>query len=427
MIISVMLLRKKYVDFEHYIWVLLPVDMYGISIAGAVIKPYMLFSLLLLFRMLHKKQVKIIFYNKWVLMGGFLSVFLVFVNLINNPGYSSAKAALLVWIVWFCSVIYLTNCGENTASNVPDVLIATGVGYGLVFILGYALTTLGLTVPGVLAGERTQPGFFLSFSNIYQGALIQMSRLRGFTIDPNTMIGTFAFCSVAGILKISRGEGKKLEWLGVMVSAICVLLSNSRTGLICFLALCIMATLVGYRIASKRIRSIMKVFALLVLFIGITVFITTDVFSKAVNAIVAVYANRSGLSDEYGRFTIWKNAISVFMSQNPWVGVGLGQMQFYTSSNRACHNTWLEMVCGSGILIGGTLVIYFILMLSTNGIKAMKQNNTAQSDIVWCMLLGTLVVMISLVSVDNMTYSYLWFGTVMLSATMCGLNRQNIR
>ena len=37
--ISWLLCRKK-VAWYHYIWMLLPVEMYGITIAGATIKPY---------------------------------------------------------------------------------------------------------------------------------------------------------------------------------------------------------------------------------------------------------------------------------------------------------------------------------------------------------------------------------------------------
>ena len=40
----------------------------------------------------------------------------------------------------------------------------------------------------------------------------------------------------------------------------------------------------------------------------------------------------------------------------------------------------------------------------------------------WCIILGSIVVIVSLVSVDNMTYSYLWFGTAMIAVIMSDFN-----
>lgn len=422
-ILTAMLLRKQKISLEHYVWMFLPIDMYGISIAGAVIKPYILFCFFLFARILLKKDFKLRYRSQWVLTGGFLSVLMILVNLINNSGFSAAKAALLVFLVWFCSVIYLSQCGESSKTDISKVLIATGVGYGVVFVLGYLLAIAGVEIPGVYAMERDQQGFFLRFANVYEGNHIVMYRLRGFTIDPNTMIGTFAFGGVTAILKIIKGKGKILEWMCIILSAVCVLLSNSRMGLICFAFLCVAAVIVGYRVADARTRSFLKVGAIFMILIGIFISVTTDILSRIVDEIVANYANRSSLNDEFGRFTVWQDAISVFlMSKNPLLGVGMGQMQYYTASGRACHNTWLEMICGSGILVGGALVLYFVLHIITGIFKANKLKSSENSELIWCMILGVLVVAISLISVDNITYSYLWFGLAVFSFAVCEQN-----
>ena len=36
---------KKGISWYHYIWLLLPIEMYGVTIAGATLKPYMLFGI----------------------------------------------------------------------------------------------------------------------------------------------------------------------------------------------------------------------------------------------------------------------------------------------------------------------------------------------------------------------------------------------
>ena len=36
---------KRGIGWYHYIWLLLPIEMYGVTIAGATVKPYMLFGI----------------------------------------------------------------------------------------------------------------------------------------------------------------------------------------------------------------------------------------------------------------------------------------------------------------------------------------------------------------------------------------------
>ena len=79
---------------------------------------------------------------------------IVLVNLINNRTSSAPKAALLLLIVWGCVVLYLLNCGKSTATDIPNVMIATGIGYGVIFIVGYIVMNMGLELPGIVAGSR---------------------------------------------------------------------------------------------------------------------------------------------------------------------------------------------------------------------------------------------------------------------------------
>ena len=57
--ISWLLCRKK-VAWYHYIWMLLPVEMYGITIAGATIKPYMILGVFMIIKnLLDRKAHKV--------------------------------------------------------------------------------------------------------------------------------------------------------------------------------------------------------------------------------------------------------------------------------------------------------------------------------------------------------------------------------
>ena len=58
--LSWLLCRKK-AAWHHLIWMLLPIETYGVSLAGATIKPYMMFGgLIILHNILRKKAHKIL-------------------------------------------------------------------------------------------------------------------------------------------------------------------------------------------------------------------------------------------------------------------------------------------------------------------------------------------------------------------------------
>ena len=82
-VLSYLALGKNKVSFEHLIWILLPVDMYGISVAGATIKPYMIFCMILLIRMLIRRDWQF-HTSKWLIGAGVISGAVVIINIANN-------------------------------------------------------------------------------------------------------------------------------------------------------------------------------------------------------------------------------------------------------------------------------------------------------------------------------------------------------
>lgn len=414
-LLSYLALGKEKVSFEHLIWLLLPVDMYGISIAGATLKPYMLFSVLLLLRLLLQRNEKLVI-NSWVYISGLLSFAVVLVNIFNTQTSSSPKAALLLLIVWGCVVLYLLNCGQSTTKDIPNAMIAAGIGYGIVFIIGYIFMKTGVNFPGILASNRSSVGFFMEFSNVQNEVVVYSYRLRGFTVDPNTMIGTFAFCAACCILRIVNGSKRIREWLGLIISGICVLMSNSRMGVLCFAFLALISFIISYRIAPRKVKNTIQL--LLLFFIGVSciLFIATDLLQKIISYILDMYYSRAKLNDQHGRFTIWRNALSVLFEQNPLFGIGLGQMRYYTATGKDCHNTWLDMICANGLIVGSALLLHFINVMFISVNIAKNKANKLPKDLLWSLIIGMLTVMLSLLAVDNLTYSYLWFSTSLLSA-----------
>ncbi len=414
-LLSALALGKRHISMEHFVWILLPIDMYGIQVAGITIKPYMVFCGWLFLRMLLNGQTKIKAIRGWTLPAIGIIVILFIVNMFNSSSLYSLSAPCMLMVVWFCMTIYTSFWGETAQDDIPEAMIATGIGYGFVFLIGFLLLTLGIPISGVGASERTEPGFILQFSNMFQGVLIQKWRLRGFTIDPNTMLGTFVFSGIVCLIRILMEENSKREWLCLMLSMACIFLSNSRTGLMCFALALVMSVFAAYWKGSPQIRKRIEVITLIVIFVMIAVMVGTDWIRNLISSFLGLYANRSGLNDEYGRFTIWKEAVGILMEKNPFFGIGMGQMQFYTSVNRACHNTWLECLCGNGIILGSIFILFLLFTLIKGGIKAKYNTCSRYNQLLWSLTIGITVVVISLISVDNITYSYLWFG---LSALM---------
>lgn len=414
-LLSALALGKRHISMEHFVWILLPIDMYGIQVAGITIKPYMVFCGWLFLRMLLNGQTKIKAIRGWTLPAIGIIVILFIVNMFNSSSLYSLSAPCMLMVVWFCMTIYTSFWGETAQDDIPEAMIATGIGYGFVFLIGFLLLTLGIPISGVGASERAEPGFILQFSNMFQGVLIQKWRLRGFTIDPNTMLGTFVFSGIVCLIRILMEENSKREWLCLMLSMACIFLSNSRTGLMCFALALVMSVFAAYWKGSPQIRKRIEVITLIVIFVMIAVMVGTDWIRNLISSFLGLYANRSGLNDEYGRFTIWKEAVGILMEKNPFFGIGMGQMQFYTSVNRACHNTWLECLCGNGIILGSIFILFLLFTLIKGGMKAKYNTCSRYNQLLWSLTIGITVVVISLISVDNITYSYLWFG---LSALM---------
>ena len=65
--------------------------------------------------------------------------------------------------------------------------LATTIGYGIVFTVAWLMFSRGITPDGVYASERLEPGIVLRLAS-FGGNVSQ--RMRGFCIDPNSVITT---------------------------------------------------------------------------------------------------------------------------------------------------------------------------------------------------------------------------------------------
>lgn len=416
LILSCLPLINKKIDLANYMWLLIPIDAYGLSVAGAIIKPYMIFALLLpvIFYARNKGNEFDLSATKGQLLAGVLSALIILVNVINCGDFSAVKAAVMAFVVYVCAQFYTSCSKSDKFEQLSDVFIASAFGCGIIYIIAYICLQRGFDIDGIIALERAQDGMFMQMSNMSNGQYIRTYRLRGFAYDPNTMFLPFIFAISACVSRLF----KKFNFyyvITIAVSVFCMLLSSSRMGLLCCAASIVISACVGLGqldSVKKKITTFISVLAVCIA--GLTAMMSR--FSQSYFAsLLSTYTNRSSLTDEYGRFSIWKECLSIYWEKSPLWGVGLGNMSTMTTTERMTHNTWLQLVCECGIIVGGCVVLYFFCVMVYGWTKVRSKHlqdadNTAYLSVV----IGFTVTIIALTSVDNITCSYLWFGALLL-------------
>jgi uncharacterized membrane protein HdeD (DUF308 family) len=80
----------------------------------------------------------------------------------------------------------------------------------------------------------------------------------------------------------------------------------------------------------------------------------------------------------------------------------------------------LEFLCSGGILLGSVIIFHFACM-SVSGLRyAVSARSARSKEFIWTMVLGVIGVIISLLAVDNVTSSYLWFGMSVIAGITNG-------
>lgn len=347
---------KRGISWYHYIWLLLPIDMYGVTIAGATLKPYMLFGICIIIGdFVRSKAVRV----------HIAIVAIVFALIISNFLTGFVIASIMQHIM-FILILIIGYCYQNYQSDgiefdeMGEAALAATIGYGMVFTIVWLVFSYGVTAGGIYASERLDAGIVLKLTS-FGGSVT--SRLRGFCIDPNSVITTLipgATFALANIVYQKREIFKNLLAISVYLGV--VFYSGSRMALICSLGMLIVFFVIGYsKSVNKQRIAVIGIAVVVFLVIGMIVNIDTIILEVA-KIWVDLFGNRSTLTSEYGRLTIWKTNIEYLISNSKeWIGVGQNQIYLLSKSGLACHNTWLEWICGTGIILGTIIDFWFIL------------------------------------------------------------------
>lgn len=399
---------RKGISWYHYIWLFLPIEMYGVTIAGATLKPYMLFGIC-------------------VVIGDFIENRTIRVNttivaiifaLIFSDYLTGFITASVMQHIMFIFVLMIGCCYQNCQQNgiefdeIGEVALATTIGYGIVFTVAWIMFNVGINIGGIYALERLETGIVLQLASF--GGNVS-SRLRGFCIDPNSVITTLipgAAYAIANIAYQNQQLTKNI--LGIIVYLAVVIFSGSRMALLCSFVMLVIFFAIGYRKSKNKNHMVAIGVAFIVAFLLITALNINTFIVEVVELWEEIFGGRASFSSEYGRLTIWKTNIEYLIRNSKiWSGVGQNQIYLLTERGLACHNTWLEWICGTGIILGIIIDLWFILAPVRYKKRTVGMGGeTAQNALPIIMAYITVVLCIS--TVDNITNPVLLFFMLIL-------------
>lgn len=396
--ISCLLCRKK-VAWYHYIWMLLPVEMYGITIAGATIKPYMILGVFMIIKnLLDRKAHKVP--AAFVAIIFLLSVSDILNGLIIASIMQHVMFLVIIYIAY--NYVLISENDDDLLENIEVSTIATTIGYGLIFLVAYWFYSRGIGFGGIYTTDRYSAGMLLNF--ISTGGQTTV-RLRGFCIDPNSVVTTLIPGASFGLARLLYKNGGKFRSLvAVILYAIVMDLSGSRMAVVCTVVMVIIMLMMGYKQAENKLWW----FGLIALVLLVVSFMAVYRFQNIASEVYSFFTARAGLNDTGGRFTIWKyNARWLSDNGRLLFGVGQNQISNLTSVGKACHNTWLEWICGTGILLGGIIDLWFI-MTPFAFLNHLKRNRISIRDVI-PIVLAYVTALICITTVDNITNSVVLF------------------
>lgn len=378
---TVLLLYGKNIEPHNFVWALIPIDRYGITLFGFTLKPVYIYSIFLVgyYIVTKKFRIKItpsVMLSAVVLLISFIvSTFFRFgTNITRDITLYAMFFFTLVLAICIASMIN----GKKDLMQIKDVIIATAVGYGILFLIICLLDALGITLPDVKSARIWDNSVLRILRNVYNGQLIEAQKLRGFYLDVNAG----SVCFVVGFAAIMNDWLEKgVNIRNIIFTAIIsanILLTGSRTAII---AVIIIAALTIFRLfftklGSKRKLVFLSVFLLAIILLIVFLLYNTTVINKILDLISNTYFNRSSLNDDKGRLSIWRNALSSINSDTWYCGIGTEKVISLNSGIDA-HSTFIEVICANGIPFGILYILFFLYPF----VVAFKKNDESKVDV----------------------------------------------
>lgn len=422
-VITLLLLRKQHIAFRHLIWVLLPIDFYGVNI-GVTIKPYMLFALVLLFlNLISKGKMKLRLSPEWLAGLLTLILLLLLVDLLNESNTASLLQQTMFLLVFLCALVYVSSLKAYAeVEQIRSVIFATSIGFGIVYLFAVFANLQEFDPAGLIASVREDPGVIMKLADMPDG------RLRGFFIDPNafgTSLITALTLSVHQMLGLKK-EKKKLYILQIAITLLCCYFAKSRGILLTVLLISLFTTISCIRPSRQKLGLgfVSVILLLCMLTLSATIFAAEEV-SLAMELILQQYEGRADFSDTYGRSAAWQSAWDALIENNLFFGVGQGRVSEVSVLQLESHNTWLEWVVTNGIFAGSLVDFYFGLVLLQFWRYCGKFRDMSDyADFLLGIKWAYMGIAIMLLSISNITNSYLIFTATLMMALMSDWKRE---
>ena len=392
----------KNIPWYHYIWMLLPVEMYGINIAGATLKPYMIYGFgITAYAVIKNRGIKL------PLSIVVIAVLLMLSDVVNGFIIASIMQHLMVLMIIFIALEYLVTQDKTIHfEEISKVAIATTIGYGIVFTAVSFLFKRGVVLPDVYTDDRYLTGMIYSSLEGFDKVSV---RLRGFCIDPNGLVTTLipgATFGLANLLYRKESRLNKIKsCLAVGLFFLVVFYSGSRMALLSSFVMASIMFFIGYRQAEHKMQWII---AALTGSLALMVFVIVNrsqLIMEIYDNLEAFFTSRALLTDDAGRLTIWRHNLRYLERYDRLLtGVGQNQISNLTAMGKACHNTWLEWICGTGLIVGTFINIFFLFAPVPFSKNAKKLKLVYKHDAL-PIILAYIVVLIAITSVDNIANS----------------------
>ena len=401
-------LRKKH-SWIHYIWVLLPIQFYGITIGGVTLKPFMFFVAAIILFSAKKNKIS----GSFRISRSFIQIFIyyafaqIIVDCFNDSNLQSYMNQCLFLLVIVLAIVYCStvNSREPEYRKMFEAIFDAGFSYALICIAAIIIYSLKIDLPNIVAQTTKEPGFFVGYSTMLGKKWVYSCRFRGFTGDPNLLPVSFIVPCVTGYYLQHTGSNliaktEKIKFLALLLlSFIIIVFSDSRTGIIVFTS----AFILSFSFIGKN-KSIKTAFAILV---GMALFYITiriGLIDTLLNS------GRSSLLSDTGRVAIWKRAWDVLNEENLFLGIGTARMVSSDYLGIYCHNTWLEWLCSDGIILGSIVTVFFLLF----GFHQYRAKKMIDQEMAIALVICYYCSFLALITVDDLANVYLLFFMCLL-------------
>lgn len=278
--------------------------------------------------------------------------------------FSSRK--VLAMILFAAVAMISVMASENIYFSMPFLLtlcLSIVLCFVLILLVRDQRTLYMATWALVLGGVVSilSPVFF----NLGSASGYEVTRYGGLWGDQNEFCALLLAMLPLAVLNIIISRGKFYKFLSIAISAaltIGVVLTYSRGG---FLALCVMIVLAIFKISTGRNR--IKILAItipcmVIAFALIYYFFSAEIIAR-METLNVLSSQETVAKDESLRlrYYFYFELVPKIFSEHPILGVGLRQIILYNPFHYYAHNTYLEVLTGTGIVgfIPFMLILFF--------------------------------------------------------------------